>query len=131
MSTPRRLGWSGCGECLRPAWELSIVYNHEDQLQNKQTNKQTACPSVLILIHSKMNKVTLEVRFYRSDNGTEPVRDWLRGLSKVRIHLQDRIARVLFTVQDSMIVLLHGFIKKSQATPKTELQLAKKRIKGT
>jgi hypothetical protein len=46
MSTPRRFGWSGCGECLRPAWELSIVYNHENQLQNKQTD----CLCVLILI---------------------------------------------------------------------------------
>ena len=127
MATPRRFGWSGYGKCLSPAWELSIVYNHEDQLQNKQTSYQI----VLILIHLKTNKATLEVRFYRTDNGTEPVRDWLRELPEVRIHLQDRIARVLFTVQDSMIVLLNGFIKKSQATPKSELQLAKSRMWST
>jgi len=27
-----------------------------------------------------MNKATLEVRFYKTDNGIEPVRDWLREL---------------------------------------------------
>jgi len=38
-----------------------------------------------------------------------------------------RIARVLFTVADSDMVLLHGFIKKSQKTPRKDLRLARKR----
>ena len=36
----------------------------------------------------------------------------------------NRIARVLFTVHDSRMVLLHGFIKKTQKTPKSDLDLA-------
>lgn len=40
-----------------------------------------------------------------------------------------RIARVLFCVVDSELVLLHGFIKKTQKTPKGDLDLARKRKK--
>ena len=40
----------------------------------------------------------------------------------------DRIARVLFTVVGHTMVLLHGFIKKSQATPLEELDVAKRRL---
>jgi len=77
-----------------------------------------------------MNKPILEVRFFKTDGGTEPVRDWLRELSatdrkrigediktvqfgwplgmplvrkmeknlwEIRVHLDGRIARLLFT----------------------------------
>ena len=103
----------------------------------------------------------LDVRFYASEGGKEPVREWLRSLSavdrrtigediktvqfgwplgmplvrkmakdlwEVRIHLVDRIARVFFTVIDHTMVLLHGFVKKSQATPAEELDMAKRRL---
>ncbi|MBU0463923.1 MAG: type II toxin-antitoxin system RelE/ParE family toxin [Proteobacteria bacterium] len=39
------------------------------------------------------------------------------------------IARVLFTVDGNVIVLLHGFIKKSQKIPKNELKTALSRLK--
>jgi phage-related protein len=39
----------------------------------------------------------------------------------------DRIARVLFSVQQGKILVLHGFIKKSQKTPDGDLALARKR----
>ncbi len=39
------------------------------------------------------------------------------------------IARVIFYVEDNTIILLHGFIKKSQATPQKELDTAIKRYK--
>jgi len=55
------------------------------------------------------------------------VRKMDNNLWEVRINLQGRIARVLFTVVDNVMVLLHGFIKKSQETPKQELDLAKTR----
>jgi phage-related protein len=41
-----------------------------------------------------------------------------------------RIARVVFCVETSCMVLLHGFIKKTQKTPKQEIDLALKRKKG-
>jgi len=103
----------------------------------------------------------LRVVFYRTASGTEPVREWLKGLSKrdkkrigediktvqygwplgmplvrkldhglweIRSRLDLRIARILFTLaDDGRMVLLHGFIKKSQKTPQTDLRLAKDR----
>ena len=41
-----------------------------------------------------------------------------RGLYEVRSNLKDRIARVMFLIDGSDMVLLHGFVKKSQATAK-------------
>jgi phage-related protein len=38
-----------------------------------------------------------------------------------------RIARVIFCVANRKMVLLHGFIKKTERTPKSDLDLAKKR----
>lgn len=104
----------------------------------------------------------LEVRFFRTGAGNEPVRDWLRelppvdrrtigedlktvqlgwplgmplvrklepGLWEVRVSLDKRIARLLFSVEGEVIVLLHGFIKKSRATPADDLNLARQRLK--
>lgn len=88
----------------------------------------------------------LDVRFYATELGAEPVREWLKllpaidrktvgediktvqfgwplgmplvrnmggGIWEVRIRLDNRIARVLFVLEGSTMVLLHGFIKKS------------------
>ncbi|HVQ69940.1 MAG TPA: type II toxin-antitoxin system RelE/ParE family toxin [Bradyrhizobium sp.] len=52
------------------------------------------------------------------------------GLWEVRTSLpSNRIARVLFCVVAERIVVLHGFIKKTQKTPDDELALARKRMK--
>ena len=104
----------------------------------------------------------LDVRFFRTDAGTEPVREWLKDLPaidrrtigediktvqfgwplgmplvghlggdiwEVRIKLENRIARVLFVLEGQTMLLLHGFIKKQQATPKPDLDLARDRLK--
>jgi phage-related protein len=52
------------------------------------------------------------------------------GLYEVRTDLDDRIARVLFGIEDGKMVLLHGFIKKSQKAPKGDLETARKRLKS-
>jgi phage-related protein len=50
------------------------------------------------------------------------------GLYEIRSFIsQQRIARVIFCILGRHIVLLHGFIKKTQKTPKAELDLALKR----
>lgn len=111
-------------------------------------------------MEDKPSKI-IRVIFFKSENGNEPVRDWLidqrkedksvigkdikevefgwpkgkplvtkmdKDLWEVRSDISDnRIARVLFTVCQEMMVLLHGFVKKSQKTPKSDLDLAKKR----
>jgi len=120
-----------------------------------------SCLDVPILIHYKM-KPALDVRFFITDAGSEPVRAWLKslpaierkvigediktvqlgwplgmplvrnlgdGIWEVRIKLENRIVRVLFALEQSTMVLLHGFIKKQQTTPKPDLDLAKDRLK--
>ncbi|HZL59318.1 MAG TPA: type II toxin-antitoxin system RelE/ParE family toxin [Stellaceae bacterium] len=102
--------------------------------------------------------------FYRSANGQEPVRSWLKenlsdddrqtigediatvefgwpigmpvcaplggGLWEIRSSLRGkRIARVIFCIVDGELVLLHGFIKKTQKTQRADLNLADKRRK--
>jgi len=42
----------------------------------------------------------------------------------------NRVARVLFGVAEGRLVVLHGFIKKAQKTPRQDLELALKRKKG-
>ncbi|MEM7492306.1 MAG: type II toxin-antitoxin system RelE/ParE family toxin [Pseudomonadota bacterium] len=108
----------------------------------------------------------LPARFFQSDAGNVPVRDWLlalddtdrkaigddirtaefgwpvgmplcraiqgrHGLWEIRSKLKDgRIGRVFFCAHDGSMVLLHGFIKKSQKTPPQEIETAIKRMRG-
>jgi len=106
----------------------------------------------------------LPALFYRSDNGREPVRDWLKSLDEqdrktigedikdvefswpigmplvrsvgrelweVRSSLRHgRIARILFCIEHESMVLLHGFIKKTQKTSSHDLELALRRKRG-
>lgn len=52
------------------------------------------------------------------------------GLFEVRSTLPgNRIARLLFATKPGVMVLLHGFIKKTRATPVDDLALARKRLK--
>jgi phage-related protein len=52
------------------------------------------------------------------------------GLHEVRTNLADGTARVLFAVVDGFMILLHGFIKKTKKTPKSDLDLARARLKA-
>jgi len=59
--------------------------------------------------------------------GMPLVRKLAAGLWEVRSRLPGRIARVLFTAGEGRMILLHGFIKKSQKAPADDLELAKNR----
>ncbi|MFA5845214.1 MAG: type II toxin-antitoxin system RelE/ParE family toxin [Coriobacteriia bacterium] len=50
------------------------------------------------------------------------------GSWEVRSRIADGIARVLFTVGGQVMVLLHGFVKRSQKTPLTDLRTARQRL---
>ena len=50
-------------------------------------------------------------------------------LWELRSDLGTGIARTFFAIYEGNIVLLHGFIKKSQKTPANELALARRRLK--
>jgi phage-related protein len=52
------------------------------------------------------------------------------GLWEVRSDLtSNRIARVIFTLHEERMWLLHGFIKKTQKTPNSDIDIARKRKK--
>jgi phage-related protein len=61
--------------------------------------------------------------------GMPLVRKLDRDLWEVRIRLPDGIARIMFTADAGRMILLHGFIKKSQKTPADDLSLAKTRLR--
>ena len=60
--------------------------------------------------------------------GMPLIRKIERGLWEVRSNISTGIARVFFTVMNSMMILLHGFVKKSQKTPQNELDTARSRL---
>lgn len=126
------------------------------------TNLLHIVPKLVQFAMERKTTPTLRARFFKTDAGTEPVRNWLKdlpvverkaigediktvqfgwplgmplvdhlesGIWEVRTRLSSRIARVLFVLDGDTMVLLHGFIKKEQKTPKPELDLAKDRLK--
>ncbi len=63
--------------------------------------------------------------------GMPLVRSLGNRLWEVRSNItHGRIARIIFCVVDDQMVLLHGFVKKTQKTPKSDIDLALKRMKG-
>jgi phage-related protein len=52
------------------------------------------------------------------------------GLWEVRTNLDNnRLARVIFCIAEDRMVLLHGFLKKTAQTPRTDIALARTRMK--
>lgn len=51
-----------------------------------------------------------------------------KDLWEVRTTLERGIARTFFTMDEGYMILLHGFIKKSQKTPQSELNTALARL---
>lgn len=65
---------------------------------------------------------------YRWPVGMPLCRSMGDGLWEIRSDLpSNRIARVLFSVQQGKILVLHGFIKKTQKTPEDDLAMARRR----
>lgn len=61
----------------------------------------------------------------------KPQVDHLSGpIWEVRTTLKSRIARVLFAVEGDLMVLLHGFIKKTQTANRSDIDLADTRFKN-
>jgi phage-related protein len=51
-----------------------------------------------------------------------------KGLYEARSNiLNGRIARILFCIQKNEMILLHAYIRKTQATPDREKELARKK----
>jgi len=50
------------------------------------------------------------------------------GLWELRSNIPRGIARIMFTEKKGLLILLHGFIKKSQKLPASDLALARRRL---
>ena len=61
--------------------------------------------------------------------GMPLVRKLAPSLWEARVQITDGIARILFTVVGANMVLLHGFVKKSQKTPTSDWALARQRLR--
>lgn len=61
----------------------------------------------------------------------EPLSKYLEtGLWELRIQARTDIARIIYSfTKGQIIILLHGFVKKQQKTPRSELETARKRLK--
>jgi phage-related protein len=55
------------------------------------------------------------------------VRSLGEGLWEVRSQLRGGTGRILFLAEGGVMILLHGFLKKTQKTPLEELRIARKR----
>ena len=67
---------------------------------------------------------------YRWPAGPPLCRSLGNGLWEVRSSISDgKIARIIFCTMKGQMVLLHGFVKKTQKTPDKDLRLALKRKK--
>jgi phage-related protein len=70
------------------------------------------------------------MEIYGPDLGMPHTRAMGDGLFELRIKASEGIARVFYcTVISRKIVILHSFIKKSNKTPRKELDTARKRMK--
>ncbi len=79
-------------------------------------------------LERKIIGVDLKTIEYGWPVGMPTCRSMGKGLYEVRSNLPDgKIARVFFCIYQEQMVLLHGFIKKSQKRPKQEFDLALKR----
>jgi len=61
--------------------------------------------------------------------GMPLVRKLAEGLWEARTDVPSGVCRVLFTIDNGVAVLLHGFAKKTQKIPKDDLDTARKRLK--
>lgn len=66
---------------------------------------------------------------FGSNLGMPHTRALAGGLFELRLKSKEGIARVLFSnLAGERIVMLHGFVKKSQKTPAKQMRIAHKRL---
>lgn len=70
------------------------------------------------------------MEIYGPDIGMPHTRAMGAGLFELRLKATEGIARVLYcTLSNRGIVMLHQFVKKSEKTPRKELDIARRRMK--
>lgn len=65
-----------------------------------------------------------------SDIGMPHIKPLKQGLFEIRAKSDEGIGRAMFcTISGKIIIILSGFIKKTQKAPDNEIELARKRMK--
>lgn len=86
--------------------------------------------SLPVTIRAKYTGYVLRMQQHGANLGMPHTRAMGDGLFELRIKGAEGIARVFYcVVVDKRIVMLHSFVKKSQATPARELAIAKRHKK--
>lgn len=80
-------------------------------------------------LSAKYFRVTDLMLEFGSNLGMPHTRPMSDGLFELRVKGKEGIARVFYcTLVGQRIVMLHGFVKKTQKTPGKELRIAKRRM---
>lgn len=75
-------------------------------------------------------RYTDRMEIYGPDLGMPHTRAMGQGLFELRLKAKEGIARVFYcTNKGRIVIILHSFLKKTQATPARELNLARRRMK--
>ena len=83
-----------------------------------------------ISINASFVRITEQIVISGPNLGLPYTRPFGDGLFEIRARGAEGIGRAFFCcLVDRKVVILHGFIKKTQATPIKELKLARKRLK--
>ena len=86
----------------------------------------TELPPSLGARYARVTELMLD---FGSNLGMPHTRAMSDGLFELRIKGREGIGRVFYcTLVGKRIVMLHGFVKKSQKTPSKELKIAKRRL---
>ncbi|MDO4458585.1 MAG: type II toxin-antitoxin system RelE/ParE family toxin [Clostridia bacterium] len=96
----------------------------------EKENGQEPAKEFILSLDTKMRAKVLSIISVLQDNGNElrePYSKYLsEGIFELRAKVGSDISRVLyFFVVDKRIILTNGFIKKTQKTPKSEIERAK------
>jgi phage-related protein len=74
-------------------------------------------------------RITERMLKYGPHLGMPYVRPLGKGLNEIRAIDKEGIARVFFATRSEEIVILHGFVKKTDKTPRREMDTARRRLK--
>ena len=101
-------------------WKIKFYTKSVEQMVNRLEKS----------INAKMIAIFNMMLEHGPDLGMPYTKAMGKGLFEIRAKGQAGIARGFFcTITNNTIVILHVFVKKTEKTPKNELDLAQKRMK--
>lgn len=81
-------------------------------------------------VRLELGQQLLRVQMGLMPNNFKPIRTVGPGVYEIRVRDADGIARLLYVAKfHATVCVLHLFVKKSQRTPKSDIDLAKRRYR--